>query len=177
MLEQFESQIAETDIYQNYEKQYQQLNKDFELILNEYVQIYPTYKMNPEYSEYENLYAQAKQKLNKNKSDFFTLKTELNKIAQEDKTQEKSTASDVIISKYDKDIEKIKYKNGILKGRLNSLKNNNNAAVGMKNQYKNIYDIELVYTIGLGGIVILLGYLTVMKLQSKNIKITESILK
>jgi hypothetical protein len=114
----------------NYNKTLAELNDGFYLILDELVTLIPNYRTYPKINLYSEKYGKALQNFKENQADFFMLKNEM------------ETDLDIIdknIETKNSKINKLDVKIKLLKNKLDSLNNSNDAGEGM------LTDTELLH--------------------------------
>jgi len=119
----------------------EELNQRYNIILNEFTHIYPSYKTFPDVTKFTQKYATDNGNLTKLQAEFFQFK---------DNLQTEITKSDRIIKKTDIQIQILEKKIASLKKEINYLENDNEAAEGM------LDDVQLRYNQFLVGNWILL---------------------
>ena len=62
-----------------YREKLKEINIHFFIVLDEIIKMYPIYKLNPDYPEYQNVYANYMSKFEKTKQDLFLLKNSIEK--------------------------------------------------------------------------------------------------
>ena len=103
------------------------------ILLEQFKKIYIVYKTNPDTQEYQQQYANIVSSINKIQSELFTL---LNDVQVDtDSISQKMLLLNVLI-------EKEKAKNRSLKRKLGIIDHNNNAAIEMIDNYKQIYNMS-----------------------------------
>jgi hypothetical protein len=162
------NKMAETSIKDKdkYKDTLQNLNSKAKVLLNQYVNRYPPYMTYPSYTEYENLYVQTKTELDKNNADLNKLKITVENLIE---------GGNDDVNNYNEDITELEKENASFKKKIIFLENSDSAAVGLNIEFENIYKIDLMYTVGLGAVIIFLGYLTGKTLNEKHINLKEKI--
>lgn len=126
----------------NYTKKLDEINDGFYLILDELVSLLPNYRTYPNLTVYSEKYGKSLQNFKENQSDFFMLKNEMETdLDTIDKNIENKNSQ---INKLDLEIK-------LLKDKLDSLTNSNDAGEGM------LTDTELLHNQKYTGNWILLG--------------------
>ena len=114
----------------NYNKTLAELNDGFYLILDELVTLIPNYRTYPKLTVYSEKYGKSLQNFKENQADFFMLKNEMeNDLGKIDENIENKNSK---INKLDSEIK-------LLKDKLDSLNNSNDAGEGM------LTDTELLH--------------------------------
>ena len=131
-----------------------ELNNQFNLVLGEFVKMYPTFKINPEYEEYAKAFETDRGNLEGNQRNFFLFQNNLEKDMETLSQQ---------ISQIDKQIEFLKKENKKLQKTADSLTSGDNAAKGLSKEYQFLYNVQLLSTIGLGLGATIVGALSYMK--------------
>jgi hypothetical protein len=126
----------------NYNKSLAELNDGFYLILDELVTLIPNYRTYPNITVYSEKYGKALQNFKENQSDFFMLKNDLENDS--DNNGKNIETKNSKINKLDVEIK-------LLKNKLDSLNNSNDAGEGM------LTDTELLHNQKYLGNWILLG--------------------
>jgi hypothetical protein len=126
----------------NYTKKLEELNDGFYLILDELVSLIPNYRTYPKINLYSEKYSKALQNFKENQADFFMLKNEI---------ENDSDNSGKNIENKNSKINKLDVKIKLLKDKLDSLNNSNDAGEGM------LTDTELLHNQKYLGNWILLG--------------------
>jgi hypothetical protein len=111
-----------------------ELNQRYFLIIDEIIKIYPSYKANPNFTEYENNYKTNMDNLLNLQSEYFFLKNELNKDSELLQKE---------IKQIDETIYKLEQENKVLRKEFNGLGNTNNAAQGMLVDSTYLYNQQL----------------------------------
>jgi len=138
----------------NYTKKLDEINDGFYLILDEVVSLIPNYRTYPTITLYSEKYGKSLQNFKENQADFFMLKNEMeNDLGTIDTNIETKNSK---INKLDLEIK-------LLKDKLNSLNNSNNAGEGM------LSDTELLHNQKYTGNWILLGTILGLCYMNKSI--------
>ena len=142
----------------NYTKKLDELNDGFYLILDELVTVLPNYRTYPTLTVYSEKYGKNLQNFKENQADFFMLKNEMeNDLGNIDETIETKNSK---INQLDSEIK-------VLKDKLDSLTNSNDAGEGM------LTDTELLHYQNYTGNWILLGTLLGLCYMNKSIITTS----
>lgn len=141
----------------NFQIQLDNINKSFELILQEYYNAYPLSKLNPENSNFFNELSKDKGNLQSNHISIFELKNQLEQNID-------NLNKDMKLK--DKQIQEIKLANDKLEKELLNLKNGDNAAVGQLNDITNQFYNNFTFYLGLLGASSFLAYLSYKKYYS-----------
>ena len=138
----------------NYTKKLGEINDGFYIILDELVTITPNYRTYPKVNVYSENYGKSLQDFKANQADFFMLKNEMeNDLDIIDKNIENKNSQ---INKLDSEIK-------ILKDKLDSLTNSNDAGAGL------LTDTELLHNQKYTGNWILLGTILGLCYMNKSI--------
>ena len=138
----------------NYTKKLGEINDGFYIILDQLVTLIPNYRTYPKLNVYAEKYGKTLQNFKENQSDFFMLKNEMeNDLDIIDKNIEIKNSQ---INKLDSEIK-------ILKDRLDSLINSNDAGTGL------LTDTELLHNQKYTGNWILLGTILGLCYMNKSI--------
>ena len=141
-----------------YYEELKNLNDQFFLTLDEYTAMYPLYKLNPDYEEYQSIYETDKGNMQTNKSDIFLLQNNLEKdIVTQDNN----------LIMINNQIKKLEKENKKLKKEFNSLGSQDKAALGAAQEYQLLYNENLGSIIGLTVATIATGVLVYYKNKSK----------
>lgn len=141
----------------SYQAQLENINKTFDIILQEYFRIFPIYKLNPENSAIFNQLSNDKANLKSNQVSMFEIK---NSIQQQIDTINKD------MKLKNKQIREIKKTNDKLENELLNLKNGNNAAVGQLDDINTHFYDNITFSMGLLGIASYLAYLSYSKYKN-----------
>jgi len=138
----------------NYNKKLDEVNDGFYLILDELVKLIPNYRTYPKLTVYSEKYGKSLQNFKENQADFFMLKNEMEiDLGKIDENIEKKNSK---INKLDLEIK-------LLKDKLESLNNSNDAGEGM------LSDTELLHNQKYIGNWILLGSILGLCYMNKSI--------
>jgi len=139
----------------SFQTQLDNINKSFELILQEYYKNFPLLKLNPENQQFFNEVAQDKGNLQSNNISLFDLKNTLDSNIYD-------LNKDMKLK--NKQIKELKSINDKLEKELLILKNGNNAAVGQLDDINTRFFDNITFSLGLLGISIFLSYISYNKL-------------
>ena len=117
-----------------YNKQLNDYNKRYNIVLNELVKVFPKKKMYPEYKIYDLIYTTTNENVSKLENDFVVLRTQLETNIQK---------LDVNINQINDQINEIEKENKGLRKKLNELHNSNDASGGMLSDVKYLYNQQL----------------------------------
>jgi len=116
-----------------YIEEISQLNSGMNILLEQFKKIYIVSKMNPDIQEYQQQYANIISSINNIQSELFTKSNDVQ--VNIDSISQKMLLLNVLI-------EKEKVKNRSLKRKLGIIDHNNNAAIEMIDNYKQIYNMN-----------------------------------
>jgi hypothetical protein len=138
----------------NYTRKLGEINDGFYIILDELVTVTPNYRTYPKVNVYSEKYSKSLQDFKANQADFFMLKNEMeNDLDIIDKNIENKNSQ---INKLDSEIK-------ILKDKLDSLTNSNDAGAGL------LTDTELLHNQKYTGNWILFGTILGLCYMNKSI--------
>ena len=162
--------MTESTIQKKYTQELKDINSQAGVLLDKYVERYPFYKTYPQYNEYQALFFNVQNQIKKNDNQFKNLHMELSEMIN---------GGDGNINKFGDKIAKLEEENPKLERKVNFLKNNNNASSELTSEYKEMFNIDLIYTLGVGSGIVLLGFFIGKTLHEKNIELGNlgSILK
>ena len=140
-----------------YQTQLDNINKTFNIILQEYYKNFPLYKLNPENSYIFNVLSQDKSNLQSNQTSMFELKNSIEK-------QIDIFNKDMKLK--NKQIRELKVINDKLENELLNLKNGNSAAVGQLDDINTTFYDTFTFSLGILGIASYLAYLSYSKYKS-----------
>ena len=141
----------------DFQTQLDNINKTFELILQEYYRTYPLSKLNPENTNIFNNLSRDKSNLKANESNLFELKNNIEKNIYDLNTDMKIKNKQII---------ELKNANDKLEKELLILKNGNNAAVGQLDDITTSFYDKFTFYSGLLGVSVFLAYLSYSKYKS-----------
>jgi hypothetical protein len=137
-----------------FQSQLDNINKSFQLILEEYYRTYPLSKLNPENQDIFNIVSKDTNNLKLNESNLFELKNMIEKNINDLNTD---------MTLKNKQIIEIKKANEKLEKELLLLKNGNNAAVGQLDDITTKFYDNFTFYFGLLAVSLFLGYLIYKK--------------
>ena len=158
--------MTKSDIQSELKQDLNNINSQAKALLQQYVERYPMYKTFPQYDEYESLFFMVKNRINKNDNQFNQLHIKIQDILEGGENK---------LHKYDSKITALENNNNTLEKKVNFLKNNNNASKELTSEFKQIFDLDLIYTLGLGSSIVLLGFLIGKTMQEKHIGLTGNL--
>ena len=118
-----------------YENLNNELNKRYELIIDEIVKTYPNYKANPKFNAYSQAYKNNMANLQKLQTDYFLLKNNLNKDTDELQKD---------IKQIDEMLYELEEETKVKREEYAYLKNSDNAAHGQLTDSKTLYNQQLL---------------------------------
>jgi hypothetical protein len=118
----------------HFKEQNNELTQRYNIIIDEIVKTYPTYKANPLFNNYEDSYKKNISNLEKLQQEFFLLKNSLNKSTEELQKD---------IKEIDDKIYLLEEDNTRLRDELALLTNSDNAAHGRLTDSKTMYNQKL----------------------------------
>jgi hypothetical protein len=142
----------------NFKKEVIQLDENFETYLDKYINLYPSAKVYTTNNEIQNLFSGYKDRLDKNQTDLELL---LSKITDYFDGLNTDTA------KLQVKIDKLKRDNDVLEVNLTNLKNSNNAATGIYEQFDFNLHTSITYNIIILVSSLIIFYITYKKMISK----------
>ena len=142
----------------NFKKEVIQLDENFETYLDKYINLYPSAKVYTTNNEIQNLFSGYKDRLDKNQTDLELL---LSKITDYFDGLNTDTA------KLQVKIDKLKRDNDVLEVNLTNLKNSNNAAKGIYEQFDFNLHTSITYNIIILVSSLIIFYITYKKMISK----------
>ena len=161
--------MTESTIQKKYTQELKDINSQAGVLLDKYVERYPFYKTYPQYNEYQALFFNVQNQIKKNDNQFKNLHMELSEMINGGDGNINN-----VYSLADK-IAKLEEENPKLERKVNFLKNNNNASSELTSEYKEMFNIDLIYTLGVGSGIVLLGFFIGKTLHEKNIGSVVSI--
>jgi hypothetical protein len=133
-----------------YSEKLNELNINFFMVLDEVIKMYPIYKSNPDYPEYQNMYAIDMGNLETVKKEFFLLNNSIEK------------ANELLngnVKKFNEQIDILDKKNKSLREKYKFSSNSIHSAEGLIGQKQEIYNekvLNLIFLIlGVTGIAVM----------------------
>jgi hypothetical protein len=142
----------------NFKKEVLQLDEDFETYLDKYIKLYPSAKVYTNNSEIQNMFSGYKDRLDKNQTDLELLLSKITNYFDGLNTD---------AAKLQVRIDKLKKDNERLKINLTNLKNSNNAASGMYEQFNFNLHTSITYNIIILISSLIIFYIAYKKMISK----------
>lgn len=133
-----------------YSDKLKELNTNFLMVLDELVKMYPIYKANPDYPEYQNMYARDSGNFQDAKKNLFLLK---NSIEKDSETVNMS------VKKMNAIIDVLEKENSKLRKTYNISSSSVHSSEGLINQKQEVYNEKLLnlifLIIGVAGIAVM----------------------
>ena len=118
-----------------YREKLNEQNINFFIVLDELIKMYPSYKSNPEYPEYQNMFAVDMGNFQKSKQELFLLK---NSIENDSNTLNKN------VIKMNKMIDLLENQNKNLREKYNISSDDINSSEGLIDQKQELYNEKIL---------------------------------